>query len=130
MNLRRKGFISFLWSKQVVAVNLLKKSRVLVCYNPDIMELKCKILDRKVEHINKMAEEGENQDDIKMMISKYHLKKALKIVKKNRKIKIEIDGKVLETRKNGYGFFVLFTNHQELSAKKLIEIYKRRDIVE
>lgn len=107
-----------------------KKSRVLVCYNPDIMELKCKILDRKVEHINKMAEEGETQDDIKMMISKYHLKKALKIVKKNRKIKIEIDGKVLETRKKGYGFFVLFTNHQELSAKKLIEIYKSRDIVE
>src|SRR3989304_2065553 len=28
-----------------------KKSRVLVCFNPDIMELKCKILDRKVEHI-------------------------------------------------------------------------------
>ncbi len=107
-----------------------KKSRVLVCYNPDIMELKCKILDRKVEHIKKMANVGENLDDIKMQISKYHLKKALKIVKKNKRIEIEIDAEVLETRKKGYGFFVLFTNHQKLSAKDFIEIYKSRDIVE
>ncbi len=47
-----------------------RKSRVFVCYNPDIMELKCKILDRKAEHIKKMVKDGENQDDIKMMISK------------------------------------------------------------
>jgi len=107
-----------------------KKSRVLVCYNPDIMELKCKILDRKVEHIKKMANDGENLDDIKMQISKYHLKKALKIIKKNKKIGIEIDAEVLEMRKKGYGFFVLFTNHQKLSAKDFIEIYKSRDIVE
>jgi transposase len=107
-----------------------KKSRVLVCYNPDIQELKCKILDRKVEHIKKMVNDGENKDDIKMLISKYHLKKALKIVKKNQKIAVEIDSEVLETRKKGYGFFVLFTNHQKLSAKDFIEIYKSRDIVE
>lgn len=107
-----------------------KKSRVLVCYNPDIMELKCKILDRKVEHIKKMVNDGENQDDIKMQISKYHLKKALEIVKKGQKIGIKINDNVLEARKNGYGFFVLFTNHQGLSAEELIEIYKSRDIVE
>jgi len=94
------------------------------------MELKCKILDRKVEHIKKMGEDGETQDDIKMQISKYHLKKALKIVKKKRKIEVEIDDDVLETRKKEYGFFVLFTNHQELSAEELITIYKSRDIVE
>jgi transposase len=64
------------------------------------------------------------------MISKYHLKKALKIVKKNLKIEVEINNNVLEARKNGYGFFVLFTNHQGLSAEKLIKIYKSRDIVE
>jgi len=107
-----------------------KKSRVLVCYNPDIKELKCKILDRKVEHIKKMAIDGESQDDIQMQISKYHLKKALKIVKKNKKTEIEIDAKMLEERKKRYGFFVLFTNHPKISAKDFIEVYKSRDIVE
>jgi transposase len=107
-----------------------RKSRVLVCYNSDIMELKCKILDRKVDHIKKMVKEGENQDDIKMQISNYHLKKALEIFKKGNKIHLKINDKVLETRKKGYGFFVLFTNHQRLSAEELIGIYKSRDIVE
>ncbi len=107
-----------------------RKSRVLVCYNSDIMELKRKILDRKVEHIRKMVKDGENQDDIKMQISNYHLKKALEIVKKGKEIDIKINDNVLETRKKGYGFFVLFTNHQRLSAEELIGIYKSRDIVE
>lgn len=107
-----------------------RKSRVLVCYNPDIMELKCKILDRKVEHIKKMVRDGESQDDIKMQISKYHLKKALEIIKKDKNTEVKINDEVLEARKNRYGFFVLFTNHQGLSAKELINIYKSRDIVE
>jgi transposase len=107
-----------------------RKSRVLVCFNPDIMELKCKILNRKVEHIKKMVKEGEPQDDIKMQISKYHLKKVLDIVKKGKKRDIKINDSMLETRKKGYGFFVLFTNHQRLSAEELIGIYKSRDIVE
>jgi len=127
---KSKNVVTKIYGKVMDEEVYKKKSRVLVCYNPDIMELKCKILDRKVEHIKKMAKDGENQDDIKMMISKYHLKKALKIVKKNKKIEVEIDGNVLETRKKGYGFFVLFTNHQELSAKEFINIYKSRDIVE
>jgi len=107
-----------------------RSSRVLVCYNPDIMELKCKILDRKVEHIKKMVKDGENQDDVKMQISKYHLKRALVIVKDGQKLGIKINDKVLEARKKGYGFFVLFTNHTGLSAEKLINIYKSRNIVE
>lgn len=127
---KSKNVVTKIYGKVMDEEVYKKKSRVLVCYNPDIMELKCKILDRKVEHIKKMAKDGEKQDDIKMMISKYHLKKALKIVKKNKKIEVEIDGNVLETRKKGYGFFVLFTNHQELSAKEFINIYKSRDIVE
>ncbi len=127
---KSKTVITRIYGKVMDEEIYKKKSRVLVCYNPDIMELKCKILDRKVEHIKKMANDGETQDDIKMQISKYHLKKALKIVKKNKKIEIEIDAEVLEMRKKGYGFFVLFTNHQKISAKDFIEIYKSRDIVE
>ena len=107
-----------------------KKSRVLVCYNPDLMELKCGILDQKVEHITKMVNDGQNQDDIKILISKYHLKTAIKIVEINGKMEVDIDDRVLETRKKGYGFFVLFTNHKRLSAEEFIEIYKSRDIVE
>ncbi len=127
---KSKKIVTKIYGKVMDEEVYKKKSRVLVCYNPDIMELKCKILDRKVEHIKKMVKDGETQDDIKMQISKYHLKKALKIVKKKRKIEIEIDDNVLETRKKGYGFFVLFTNHQGLSAEELIKIYKSRDIVE
>ena len=127
---KSKNIVTKIYGKVMDEEVYKKKSRVLVCYNPDIMELKCKILDRKVEHIKKMVKEGETQDDIKMQISKYHLKKALKIVKKKRKIEIEIDDNLLETRKKGYGFFVLFTNHQGLSAEELIKIYKSRDIVE
>jgi transposase len=127
---KSKKIVTKIYGKMMDEEVYKKKSRVLVCYNPDIMELKCKILDRKVEHIKKMVKDGETQDDIKMQISKYHLKKALKIVKKKRKIEIEIDDNVLETRKKGYGFFVLFTNHQGLSAEELIKIYKSRDIVE
>jgi transposase len=127
---KSKNIVTKIYGKVMDEEVYKKKSRVLVCYNPDIMELKCKILDRKVEHIKKMVKDGETQDDIKMQISKYHLKKALKIVKKKRKIEIEIDDNVLETRKKGYGFFVLFTNHQGLSAEELIKIYKSRDIVE
>ena len=68
--------------------------------------------------------------DAQWMISKYHLKKALEIVKKDQKIDVKINDNVLEDRKKGYGFFVLFTNHETLSADKLIKIYKSRDIVE
>jgi hypothetical protein len=106
---KSKNVVTKIYGKVMDEVVYKKKSRVLVCYNPDIMELKCKILDRKVEHIKKMVKDGETQDDIKMQISKYHLKKALKIVKKKRKIEVEIDDIVLETRKKEYGFFVLFT---------------------
>ncbi len=127
---KSKNVVTKIYGKVMDEVVYKKKSRVLVCYNPDIMELKCKILGRKVEHIKKMVKDGENQDDIKMQISKYHLKKALIIVKKKRKIEVEIDDDVLETRKKEYGFFVLFTNHQGLSAEELIKIYKSRDIVE
>ena len=127
---KSKNVVTKIYGKVMDEEVYRKKSRVLVCFNPDIMELKCKILDRKVEHIKKMVKEGETQDDIKMQISKYHLKKALKTVKKGRKIEVEIDDNVLEARKKGYGFFVLFTNHLGLSAKELIEIYKSRDIVE
>lgn len=127
---KSKNIVTKIYGKVMDEEVYKKKSRVLVCFNPDIMELKRKILDRKVEHIKKMVKEGETQDDIKMQISKYHLKKALKIVTKRRKIEVEIDDNILEARKNGYGFFVLFTNHPGLSAKELIEIYKSRDIVE
>ena len=86
---KSKNVITKIYGK-VMDENIYKKnSRVLVCYNPDIMELKCMILDRKVEHIKKMVNDGQNQDDIKIMISKYHLKKALTIVERNVKIPVE-----------------------------------------
>jgi transposase len=127
---KSKNVITKIYGKVMDEEIYKQKSRVLVCYNPDIMELKCMILDRKVEQIKKMVSDGQNKDDIQTMISKNHLKKVLKVVERNGTKEVEIDNKVLETRKKRYGFFVLFTNHKKLSAEEFIAIYKSRDTVE
>jgi hypothetical protein len=37
-----------------------------------------------------MVNDGKNQDDINMMISKYHLKTAMKIVERDGEIEVDI----------------------------------------
>jgi transposase len=107
-----------------------KLARLLVCYNPDVMKQKCKTLDRKLEFIKKAVENKENIDDIKMLITKYNLKQIIKIEETIEKIELKINKEKLENRKKYYGYFVLFTEHQGISAKEIVEIYKSRDIVE
>lgn len=107
-----------------------KKARVLVCYNPYLMEQKCDILDRKVDAIKQMVTDGSNLEDVKERISKYNLKRALKPVENDGKMELEIDNDDLDARKMRFGFFILFTEHPDLSAEMIIEIYKSRDIVE
>ncbi len=107
-----------------------KLARLLVCYNPDVMEQKCKTLDRKIGFIKKAVENKENIDDLKMLITKYNLKQIIKIEKTGDKLELKIIKEKLDDRKKYYGYFVLFTEHQGISAEEILEIYKSRDIVE
>lgn len=107
-----------------------KMSRLLVCYDKDVEEQKCKTLDRKIGFVKKAVEKEENINEINLLISKYKLKKIIRVVEKGGKLELKINDKGLELRKKYYGFFVLFTEHQKLSPEEMLNIYKSRDIVE
>ena len=107
-----------------------KKSKVLVCYNPYLMKQKCEIQDRKVDSVKQMVVDGRSLEEIKGRISKYNLKRALKLIENDGRMELKIDINDLDTRKTRYGFFVLFTNHPDMVAEKILEIYKSRNIVE
>jgi transposase len=107
-----------------------KKSKVLVCYNPYLMKQKCEILDRKVDSVKQMVMNGRSLEDIKERVSKYNLKRALKLVENDGRVELDIDINDLDDRKMRYGFFVLFTEHQNMLAEKILEIYKSRELVE
>ena len=107
-----------------------KKSKVLVCYNPYLMKQKCEILDRKVDSVKQMVMDGRSLEDIKERVSKYNLKRALKLVENDGRVELDIDINDLDDRKMRYGFFVLFTEHPNMLAEKILEIYKSRELVE
>ena len=107
-----------------------KKFRVLACYNPDLMEQKCDILDSKVDMVKQMVENGGTLEEVKELIAKYNLKRALKPVENEGRLELGIDTENLDARKMRYGFFVLFTDHPDMSPEKIIKIYKSRDLVE
>ena len=107
-----------------------KKSKVLVCYNPYLMKQKCEIQDRKVDSIKQMVVGGRSLEEIKERISKYNLKRALKLIENDGRVELAIDINDLDTRKMRFGFFVLFTEHPDMLAEKILEIYKSRDLVE
>jgi len=107
-----------------------KKFRVLACYNPDLMEQKCDILDSKVDMVKQMMENGGTLEEVKELIAKYNLKRALKPVENEGRLELGIDTENLDARKMRYGFFVLFTDHPDMSPEKIIKIYKSRDLVE
>ncbi|RZB29107.1 MAG: hypothetical protein AEth_01711, partial [Candidatus Argoarchaeum ethanivorans] len=64
------------------------------------------------------------------LISKYNLKRALKYVEVKGESELVVDYNKIRSRKERYGFFVLFTEHPGLSAEALLAIYKSREIVE
>lgn len=105
-------------------------SRLVVCYNPDVKEQKCKTFDRKIGFIKNEAEKHNNLDKIKLLISKYNLKQIIKIIETEGKFVLEINDGKIESRKKNYGYFVLFTEHQKLLAEEILTIYKSRGMVE
>ncbi len=50
-----------------------KKSRVLVCYNPDLMEQKCDNLDRKVDMVTQMVENGGTLEEVNELMRLFNL---------------------------------------------------------
>ncbi len=107
-----------------------KKSRVLVCYNPAIREQKCKTLEDKLETVKQKMESGASAEEIRELIARCNLKRALKLVKGRGKLKLEVREEELRSRRDRYGFFTLFTNHPNLSAEEIIKIYKCKEILE
>lgn len=107
-----------------------KQSRVLVCYNLGLMEQKCETLDRRVEEVRQAARERNAPDAVSGIISKYNLKRVLKYVEVDGKWELDVDYNGIESRKERYRFFVLFTEHPGLSAEEMLVIYKSREIIE
>jgi transposase len=107
-----------------------KRSRVLVCYNPDLMGQRCQTMDRRVAEVKQAVTDGESLEDVSKLISKYNLKRALKPIEEGGKLKLEVNETEIAARKEHYGFFTLFTDHRGLSAEEIIAIYKSRNLVE
>jgi len=114
-------------------------SRVLVCYNPDIERSKNGGLNRRInlikEGVKSVNKKNRSLDDkcsdIKSLIGKYNLKRAMKAVKNDvqNEIELEVDESDLGDRREKFGFFALFTNC-DLAPAEMLKIYKSRDLVE
>jgi transposase len=73
---------------------------------------------------------GGTPEEVRWLISKYNLKRILKYTESDGKSELQIDYNEIESRKDRYGIFVLFTEHSRLSAEGVLAIYKSREIVE
>jgi len=107
-----------------------KRSRVLVCYNPDLMNQRCQTMDRRVTEVKQAVADARSLEDVLKLISKYNLKRALKPIEEWGKLKLEVNETEIAARKEYYGFFALFTDHRGVSAEEIIAIYKSRNLVE
>jgi len=116
-------------------------SNVLVCYNPDIAKHKCKKLNKNVGAVKERAKsvnESKNMSlddkyaDVASLIKNYCLKRAIEPIKDEKQgiLTLEIDDDELKARRKRYGFFGIFTDDKDLSAKELIRVYKTRDLIE
>ena len=119
-----------IYGKIIKGVLYGKQSRVLVCYNPDLMEQKCETLDRRVNAVRQAVNSEKKEDEVRWLISKYNLKRILKYTENKGKSELQTDYNEIKSRKDRYGFFVLFTGHSGLSAEDVLAIYKSRGVVE
>ena len=79
-----------------------KQSRVLVCYNPDLMAQKCETLDRRVNAVRQAVKSERDADAVKWLISKYNLKRVLKYTENKGKSELQIDYNEIKSRKDRY----------------------------
>jgi len=73
---------------------------------------------------------GGTLEEVGWLISKYNLKRVLKYTENKGKSELQTDYNEIKSRKDRYGFFVLFTGHSGLSAEEVLAIYKSRGVVE
>jgi transposase len=128
-----------IYGKMIEAEVYGRVSHVLVCYNPDVKQTKnngldrrVRIVEQKVLSLNKRDGALDNKcDAVNSLITKHNLKKAMKVIKNEADgvIELDIDKEDLDSRRDKYGFFALFT-HCDMTPAKMIKVYKSRDLVE
>jgi transposase len=128
-----------IYGKLVEAEVYGRVSHVLVCYNPDVKRTKNNSLDRRVEivkqkvaSLNKKGGSLDGKCDvINSLIAKHSLKRAMEVIKneKDGAIELVVDEEDLDSRREKFGFFALFT-HCDMTPVEIIKVYKSRDLVE
>ena len=74
---KSKNEVTCIYGALIDGVGYEKRSMVLVCYNPDLIEQMCQTMDRRVAEVTQVVEDGESLEDVLKLISKYNLKRAL-----------------------------------------------------
>ena len=128
-----------IYGKLVEAEVYGRVSHVLVCYNPDVKGTKNNSLDRRVEtvkqKVSSLNKKGGSLDGkcdvVNSLIAKHSLKRAMKVIKneKDEAIELVVNEEDLDSRREKFGFFALFT-HCDMTPVEMIKVYKSRDIVE
>ncbi|MEA1864867.1 MAG: IS1634 family transposase, partial [Euryarchaeota archaeon] len=128
-----------IYGKMVEAEVYGRVSHVLVCYNPDVKRTKNNSLDRRVEiveqKVSSLNKKGGSLDGkcdvINSLIAKHSLKRAMEVIKHEVEgvIELVVDKEDLDSRREKFGFFALFT-HCDMTPVEMIKVYKSRDIVE
>ena len=114
-------------------------SHVLVCYNPDVERTKNNSLDRRVEivkqKVSSLNKKGGSLDGkcdvVNPVVAKHSLKRAMEVIKNevDGVIELVVDKEDLDSRREKFGFFALFT-HCDMTPAEMIKVYKSRDLVE
>jgi transposase len=128
-----------IYGKIIEAKVYERVSHVLVCYNPDVEQTKNNSLDRRVEivkqkvsSLNKRGGSLDGKcDDVSSVVAKHNLKRAITVIKNevDGVIELVVDKKDLDSRREKFGFFALFT-HCDMTPAEMIKVYKSRDLVE
>lgn len=128
-----------IYGKMIEAEVYGRVSHVLVCYNPDVKQTKNNSLDRRVRIVEEKVLSLNKRDGsldgkcdvVNSLIMKHSLKRAMKVIKNeaNGVIGLDINKENLDSRRDKYGFFALFT-HCDMTPVKMINVYKSRDLVE
>jgi len=128
-----------IYGKMIEAEVYGRISHVLVCYNPDVKQTKNNSLDRRVRIVKQKVSSLNKRDGaldgkcdvVNSLIAKHSLKRAMEVIKNEADgvIELVVDKKDLDSRREKFGFFALFT-HCDMTPVKMIKVYKSRDLVE
>lgn len=89
-------------------------------------------MKQKVLSLNKKGGSLDGKcDEIKFLIAKHSLKRAMEVIKNevDGVIELVVDKEDLDSKREKFGFFALFT-HCDMTPAEMINVYKSRDLVE